>query len=166
MTRPHCPHCSHLLVQPNGPPKADILLLGPYPGVEEQVQGFPWVGSAGEVLKRELARVGIAYVKCRATNLWQHAENKECDFEWHKEMAFKEMLGRKAILLMGALTCNVLLNERVSDVSGLRVRSMWIPESTIVYASVNPADATGKQGLLGEVRLAIRRFSEAIKEEA
>jgi len=140
-----------------------VLLLGPFPGPDEQTKGYPWVGKAGDVLKAELGRNGLSYTTCRATNLWQHRENDTCDFEWHKDMVFKEMMGRKAILLMGALTCDILLGKKVSDVTGLTVTSSYIPLTTLVMASVNPADALAG-GALGEVRLAIKKFAEAVRE--
>lgn len=162
--RPTCPHCGHLIVQPNGSPKADFLLMGPFPGHEEQTKGYPWVGKAGEVLKAELGRVGLSYPTFRATNLWQHRENEDCNFEWHLDAAFQELLGRRAILLMGALTCDALLGKHVTDVSSLRVTSKYIPLTTIVIASVNPADAISPQGSVGEIRLSIRNFAAAIRE--
>ena len=69
MVRQACPICSNLLVLPVGPKDASILLIGEYPGVEEVKSGFCWVGRGGEVLRAELARVGIQYEQCRATNL-------------------------------------------------------------------------------------------------
>ena len=77
MTRQACPICSNLLVLPVGLKDASILLVGEYPGVEEVKSGFCWVGRGGEVLRSELARVGIQYEQCRATNLWLHAPSKE-----------------------------------------------------------------------------------------
>jgi len=57
----------------DGSPSADLMLIGEGPGKNEDLQGLPFVGRAGQLLNRLLADVGLArediyianVVKCR-----------------------------------------------------------------------------------------------------
>lgn len=59
-----------------GPWDADLMLVGEAPGAEEDLQGRPFVGKAGQLLDKILASVGIRreevfitnVVKCRPPN--------------------------------------------------------------------------------------------------
>ena len=161
MSRLACPNCGKLLVEPDGRPGSKILFLGEFPGFQEVEMGRPWVGPAGDVFKRELQRAGIVYSTCRSTNLWLHeVDNKECDFKWHLEQAFKELQGKEAVLLIGSEVSKYLLERPVSEVSGLRVTAPLLPkEVKLAVACFNPAVCTKNEGI-GEVRLAIERFAE------
>lgn len=54
-----------------GPLDAKICLIGEAPGVDEERQGRPFVGSAGKVLDRLLMRAGIHRAECRIENVVQ-----------------------------------------------------------------------------------------------
>jgi len=186
--RPVCPICNHLqLVLPTGPTAAKLLIIGEYPGVEEIVTGRPWVGAAGEVLTEELTRAGLNRDYIRITNLWQHKPpvkprptppksvtaraNWEVarkaygsEFTFHYTQMLKELGGRKGILLMGSDVTEALLGKSVSQVAGCFVKSDILPK--ISLAMMNPAVVfrSGPDGMLGETRLGIRRFAEAVRE--
>ena len=164
MSRQACPICGNLLVLPVGPTDASILLVGEYPGVEEVKSGFCWVGRGGEVLRSELARVGIQYEQCRATNLWLHAPSKEDEeYRWHMEQMLTEVQGKKFVLLMGSDVCKALLNEAVSDVSGLIVNSPYLPKDVTAVVCKNPALVLRKGTTVGEVRQAMKVFGEIVR---
>src|SRR3990167_6207521 len=131
--RPVCPICNHLqLVLPTGPEKAKLLIIGEYPGVEEITTGRPWVGAAGEALTEELTRAGWNRDYMRITNLWQHKppakpratppkspkaredwevaqKTYASEFNFHYNQMFKELKGRKGILLMASDVTEALL---------------------------------------------------------
>jgi len=60
----------------DGPPRADIMFVGEGPGAEEDKQGLPFVGPAGQLLTRIIEAMGFArdsvyianIVKCRPPN--------------------------------------------------------------------------------------------------
>ena len=162
--REKCKYCGHKLIAPIGPMKAEILIIGDSPGLEEIKQGTPWVGKGGDVLKRELTLAGIHPGKCRITNLWLHTKNpKDCDVDFHAEEMFKEVLERKYLLIMGAETLRAFLPEsKVSEWSGLEIVSPEIPKGIRAMAMVNPAIAL--RDVHGEVRLAIQNFAEMVRE--
>src|SRR3990167_8797408 len=108
-----CPLCDKRLVNPIGPKDAAILIASEFPGWRELQTGVPFSDRAGKVLRRELQRVGLAFNMCRITNLWLHAphpggrktvdrEAKQEELAWHLSRLRQEMVGRRAILLLGS----------------------------------------------------------------
>ena len=55
-----------------GPTAARVMLVGEQPGDQEDRQGAPFVGPAGEVLDRALAEVGLARERLYVTNVVKH----------------------------------------------------------------------------------------------
>src|SRR5262245_53520317 len=53
-----------------GPKNAKIFLVGEAPGVEEIMQGSPFVGSSGKELRRMLRQAGIDPLDCFLTNVF------------------------------------------------------------------------------------------------
>ena len=160
--RTPCPDCGKLLVDPCGPPRSPILLLAEFPGFYEIKSGTPWTGPAGDILKKELRRVGVIFEKCRATNLWGHEKDpKTCEFGGHWQRALQELSGRKAVLLMGSDVAQWFLGIPVSEVTGLTVQSDKLPRDAVAVVMYNPAIA--QHDKLGETRLAIERFGELVR---
>src|SRR5262249_23932486 len=60
-----------------GPGNARLMLIGEQPGDQEDLQGAPFVGPAGEVLDRALAEAGIARSEIYVTNVVKH-------FKWER----------------------------------------------------------------------------------
>jgi len=60
-----CSKCSELVayrkqaVPGVGNPKAEIMFVGEAPGADEDRQGFPFVGKAGQLLNRLLEKIGL-----------------------------------------------------------------------------------------------------------
>lgn len=161
MARRECPMCGRLEVPFYGPPKSEILLLGEYPGGEELKQGIPFIGNTGDILNKELAKIGIQMQSCRRGNLWQHGKYKDCDIEYHMErVVFEVMDHRKYVLMMGSDCIKAFLNKAVFDVSGLEVKVTLFPGDTRVIASPNPALLI--HDTVGEFRLALRAFKGVI----
>jgi len=162
--RQPCPLCGNWLVEPVGPPSAPLLLLGEYPGWREAKEGRAWIGEAGQVLRAELARVGIQFDRCRATNLWLHNPSKEPgEYEYHMQNALNECKGRKAILLMGSDVSWAFLDRAVSDVSGLLVTSPLLTHDVKIVISKNPALLLRQGAVVGDVRHAFGVFGEVVK---
>ena len=55
-----------------GPPDARLMLVGEQPGDQEDLQGKPFVGPAGAVLRRALDEAGIDPAKAYITNTVKH----------------------------------------------------------------------------------------------
>jgi len=158
-----CPHCGREdLVLASGPKRSPILVVGEFPGRDEIKKGKPMVGAMGTVFKNELARVDLDMNQMRLTNLWLHPknENEDC-FKHGLEQVIKESRNRKAILLLGSDTVSFFCDEKVSEVSSLEVESTYL-SAPLIMACVQPATVF-HQGL-GELRLALRKFSEKVNK--
>src|SRR3990167_7228787 len=163
--RQPCPLCGNWLVEPVGPPSAPLLLLGEYPGWREAKEGRAWIGEAGQVLRAELARVGIQFDRCRATNLWLHKPSKEPgEYEYHMQNALEEVRNRRIVFLMGSDVARAFLDQSVSDVSGLVVRSRLISSGIILIASKNPALLLRQGAVVGDVRHAMTSLGNTVRE--
>ena len=158
-----CEHCNRDdLVLASGSKKAGILIIGEFPGAEEIKKGKPMIGAMGGVLRTELGRVGLDMRQMRLCNLWLHPKNKNEDcLKYGKETAIKEARNRKAILLLGSDTVKEFCNEKVSEVSGLKVESPYL-SAPLIFACVQPATVF-HQGL-GSLRLSLEKFAKKVKE--
>lgn len=168
MNRPTCPNCGNQLVVPVGPEDAPVLLIGEFPGYNEIVRGYPFVSGvknktlSGDILKAELARVGVQMFACRATNLWQHEKNeKGCDISWHIDTAFKEFAGRKIIVCLGSDVSKTLFKTNIMDVAGMVLEHEAYPGIKFLL-SPNPAIAL--HGPLGELRHALSILPALMEE--
>ncbi len=59
----------HKLVFGQGPARARLMVIGEAPGQQEDAQGLPFVGPAGQLLDRMLAAVGIKRAQVYVTNI-------------------------------------------------------------------------------------------------
>ena len=99
-----------------GNPKAEILFIGEAPGRNEDLQGEPFVGSAGKILSEALGYAGISrddvfitnVVKCRPPeNRLPLVEEKDaCSEHLSKEL---EIIKPKIICILGNTAYNSLL---------------------------------------------------------
>jgi len=163
-----CAGCGRYILEPEGPPDADILIVGDAPNQYDLHEGRLWTGDFGDLLRSELRKQGIVYKNCRVTNMWRHPKNSNCDFEkYHINSLLSEMEHRPALLLLGAETVTYFTGYGVSEVSGLRVdtlpqRKYLVPKSAgMVFALFNPAIVLHEK--LGEIRHGLTKFAEAIR---
>jgi uracil-DNA glycosylase len=75
-------------MRPSGPKTAKIMLIGEAPGMEEMMQGAPFVGASGKELRRMLTQVGIDPRSCYMTNVFfsRPPDNKIENFTQRQEM--------------------------------------------------------------------------------
>src|SRR3990167_6879453 len=139
-----CPVCDLQIVSAIGPKDSPILICGEFPGYHETIEGKPFVGDAGEVLKEELKRMKLKYMDFRVTNLWYHETPdkksdiyKEC-FSLSATACINESKGKKVILLLGSDCAKYFVGLPVSDIAGLRVQSPYL-SAPIIICGPNPA---------------------------
>ncbi len=157
-----CQYCGYYLLEPVGPVRSDILLVGTAPDWKDIKNGVPFSGDAGNVIKEELQRAAIIPGRCRMTNLWLHAKNpKDCEIDFHVTSLFKELSGKKFVLIMGTDVLNLFLpNDTISDWTGLEIKSIDLPKGAQAIAMYNPS--TALSDTLGETRFAIENFAELV----
>lgn len=58
-----------MIVRPDGPTNAKIMIVGEAPGADEETAGIPFVGASGKELNRMLQEAGISRSECFVTNV-------------------------------------------------------------------------------------------------
>lgn len=71
-------HSAKNLVFADGNPEADVMFIGEAPGRDEDLQGVPFVGRAGQLLDRTLASIGLDRDNAYITNMifWRPPGNR------------------------------------------------------------------------------------------
>ena len=160
----NCPICKKKLVLPTGFEEFPILLIGNAPDDNGITAGQPFYGQTTKILFAELGRYGIDLRSCRKTNYWMHRKDSKCK-KFMEQQLTKEAKGKKAILLMGAEPVKFFTAGQygVKELTSLRIEPETAFTALVIMASVNPSET--HRGGIGELRLAIKRFSDALKEE-
>lgn len=130
-----------------GNKNADVMLIGEAPGAEEDKQGIPFVGRAGQLLTDILKAINFdrndVYIanilKCRPPNNRNPlpAEMKECTPYLFKQI---ELIKPKAILCLGLIAANSLISEKLSltkmrenvyDIHGIKAMVTYHPAALL-----------------------------------
>ncbi|WP_456411119.1 uracil-DNA glycosylase [Oceanithermus sp.] len=146
----HCTACRlhegrHEVVFGEGDPDAKMMIVGEGPGADEDVQGRPFVGRAGQLLDRILEAAGIPrssvyitnIVKCRPPGNRNPLpdEAKICSSLWLNKQI--ELVRPQIIVPLGSVATQFFLGEKVPIT---RVRGKWFEWNGIkVFPMFHPA---------------------------
>lgn len=130
-----------------GNPKAGLVLVGEAPGAEEDLQGEPFVGRAGQLLNKILEAINFkreeVYIcnilKCRPPNNRdpQPEEISSCEPHLWKQL---ELIKPKIILCLGRIAAQVLLKtndslatmrSRVHEYHGIKLMVTYHPAALL-----------------------------------
>ena len=110
-----------------GNPKADLMFIGEAPGADEDQQGEPFVGRAGQLLTNMIKAMGLEreqvyianIIKCRPPNN-RTPERDECETCSSFLMRQIAVVQPKVIVALGAVAARTLLaiNESMSNLRG------------------------------------------------
>ena len=110
-----------------GNPRAELMFIGEAPGADEDEQGEPFVGRAGQLLNNMIKAMGLSreeiyianIIKCRPPGN-RTPERDECDTCSPFLMRQIEVIGPKAIVALGAVAAKTLLavNAPMSQLRG------------------------------------------------
>jgi uracil-DNA glycosylase len=110
-----------------GDPRADIMFIGEAPGADEDQQGEPFVGRAGQLLNNMITAMGIRrediyianIIKCRPPGN-RTPERDECDTCSPFLMRQIEVVKPKIIVALGAVAAKTLLgvNDAMANLRG------------------------------------------------
>ncbi|GAC1655037.1 MAG: hypothetical protein NVS9B15_15780 [Acidobacteriaceae bacterium] len=131
------------IVFADGNPDADIMFVGEGPGADEDQQGLPFVGKAGQLLNNMIAAMGVRrgdvyianVVKCRPPGN-RTPERDECDTCGPFLMQQIDTVRPKIVVALGATAAKYLLNVqdsmanlrgKVYDVGGFPVVVTYHP---------------------------------------
>lgn len=117
------------LVFCDGAPDAKIMIVGEGPGRDEDLEGRPFVGRAGQLLDKMLAAIGLDRTKVYIANVvpWRPPGNRN---PTPQELALCQPFIRRQIelvapdflILLGAVSAQSLLGEKDGI---LRLRGQW-----------------------------------------
>jgi DNA polymerase len=152
----------------DGNPDADLMILGEAPGANEDRQGLPFVGEAGQLLDRMLAAIGRDRSSAYISNVlfWRPPGNRtptpeevaSCLPFVEKHIALAKP---KALLLVGGSSAGALLNLGLGV---MKLRGKWYPYANAFLESPLPALVTLHPAYLlrqpGQKRLAWRDLLE------
>jgi uracil-DNA glycosylase len=110
-----------------GNPRADLMFIGEAPGADEDQQGEPFVGRAGQLLNNMIKAMGLLrgdvyianIIKCRPPGN-RTPERDECETCSPFLMRQIEVIGPKTIVALGAVAAKTLLaiNAPMSELRG------------------------------------------------
>ena len=153
----HCTRCplyrhATQTVFGEGPAHAPVVFVGEQPGDQEDLQGKPFVGPAGQMFDRALAEAGIDRARVYVTNAVKHFKfeprgkrrihkkpnNNEIEAcHWWLENEFHLLKPRLAVAL-GATAARALTGHDVT-ISRTRGKLMTLRDGIEGYITVHPS---------------------------
>lgn len=82
-----------LHISGHGPQKARVMIVGEAPGMDEEIQGRPFVGPSGDELNRQLREAGLKRDDCYVTNVCKYRPPYNDMEKW---LTDKKTIGEKA----------------------------------------------------------------------
>ena len=136
------------IVFSDGNPKSKIMLIGEAPGANEDQEGLPFVGRAGQLLDKMLSAIDLDRKKVYISNIinFRPPENRRpTEQEIQRYLPFItrhiEVINPKILVLLGSTAMNALIG---SDHVISKIRGKWIHKQfgtckTSVIITFHPA---------------------------
>lgn len=144
----------HSVVFGVGNPRSEILLVGEGPGANEDAQGVPFVGKAGQLLDDMLAIIGLDRTKLYITNIVKcrppenrdplNVEQDACIGYLHRQIA---LIQPKILVCLGRIAATRLISEKFRitkehgvwyDAGGIRRMAIYHPSALLRDPSKRP----------------------------
>ncbi|TVQ10646.1 MAG: uracil-DNA glycosylase [Balneolaceae bacterium] len=153
-----------------GNAEADLLLIGEAPGEQEDRQGEPFVGKAGQLLNKILKAIGFDRDQVYIANILKHRPPNNRDplpEERVKSLPFLEkqidLINPKLILCLGRVSAQTLL-ETTAPMKELRVRFHRYRDKYELLVTYHPAallrNPNWKRDTWEDVQLLRKRYDE------
>ena len=136
------------MVFSDGNPKSKIMIIGEAPGANEDQEGLPFVGRAGNLLDKMLASINLDRNSVYISNIinYRPPENRRpTDKEMNRYLPFVkkhiEIIEPKILILLGSTAMNALIGDNIVI---SKVRGKWIEKEfgkckTSVIVTFHPA---------------------------
>ena len=136
------------IVFSDGNPKSKIMLIGEAPGANEDQEGLPFVGRAGQLLDKMLSAINLDRKKVYISNIinYRPPENRRpTDAEIKRYLPFIskhiEIINPKILVLLGSTAMNALIGDAIVI---SKMRGKWIEKKfgsckTSVIITFHPA---------------------------
>ncbi|MCW9706745.1 uracil-DNA glycosylase [Fodinibius salsisoli] len=153
-----------------GNPEADLMLIGKAPGAEEDRQGEPFVGKAGQLLNDILAAINFDREDVYIANILKHRppNNRNPKPEERKRslpflLRQIDLINPKLILSLGKVSAQTLL-DKDSSLSSMRGQFHSFRNNYELLATYHPAallrHAKWKRPTWEDVQLLRKRYDE------
>jgi uracil-DNA glycosylase family 4 len=174
-----CTKCSLGFTRKNfvfgsGNPNADIMLIGEAPGADEDEQGLPFVGRAGQLLTKIIEAINLSreevficnILKCRPPSNRKPltSEVEDCEPYLKKQI---ELIKPKFILLLGLTAAETLLksNVKMADIRGNLVEYQGIKTLVTYHPAALLRNPNWKPLVWEDVKLLRRLYDEYLNNK-
>ncbi len=170
MSCTRCELCQtrHNVVFGTGPHDAEIMFVGEGPGQQEDLQGEPFVGPAGQFLDDMLSIIGLSRQNCYIGNIVKcrppqnrdplQTEQEAC-IPWLRMQT--KLVGPKIIVCLGRIAAQKLIREdfritkehgQWTEKGGIWFMAMYHPSALLRDVSKRPDTFTDLKGLQAKVK--------------
>lgn len=153
-----------------GHPKADLMFVGEAPGADEDAQGIPFVGKAGQLLTRIIEAMGLTrddvyianILKCRPPNNRdpEPDETATCEGFLFQQI---EVIQPKIIVALGKHAAHTLLRTQV-PITKLRGKFLNLG-NILVLPTFHPSYLLRNPGAKREVWEDMRQVRDRLKQD-
>ena len=136
------------LVFCDGNPKSKIMLIGEAPGANEDQEGIPFVGRAGQLLDKMLSSIDLDRKKVYISNIVNYRppnNRRPTEEEIRRYLPFIikhiEIIQPKILVLLGSTAMNALIGEEkvISKMRGKWIEKQFGSCKTSVIITFHPA---------------------------
>lgn len=156
------------LVFGDGNPKAEIMFIGEGPGEQEDIQGVPFVGPAGQLFDKMMEMIDLDRTKYYIANIVKcrpprnrdplNVEQDACH-EWLQRQV--ALVDPKIIVCLGRISAKAIIKEdfRITkehgewfDIDGRRVMATYHPSALLRDISKRPEAFMDLRAIRKEIR--------------
>lgn len=160
-----CPACSQEGTPPQGRKNAKYLLVFSKPYPMSVVRSYKDKVTGLDVLRKELAKVGMELSEFRQAFLWLHEPGKNTNcYTAGRDLVLEEAKGKEAIILVGSEASEEFCGYGAGDVAGLQVESVVL-SAPIVFVIPKPEGVFVRGAGIGELRLSIQKLGRILNHE-
>jgi uracil-DNA glycosylase family 4 len=152
-----------------GPPDARIMLVGEAPGYEEDAQGEPFVGKAGQVLTVLLRNAGLDRSEVFITNVCKCHPPENRDPQPDEVQACREFLDGQIACIRPTLICTLgrwALQTLVDPAASImKLNGTVVEQHGLTFIPlIHPAAGLHNANMQEPIKEGFRRLGELLKE--
>ena len=159
-----------LAVPGAGPPDASIMFIGEAPGAEEDAQGVPFVGKAGQVLTVLLRNAGLDRSDVYITNVCKCRPPGNRDPHPDEVRACREHLDGQIACIRPTLVCTLgrwALHTMLEDetLSVMKLNGTVVEHQGLTFVPlIHPAAGLHNQNMQDPIKEGFQRLGELLRE--
>jgi len=152
-----------------GPPDAEIMFIGEAPGAEEDAQGEPFVGKAGQVLTVLLRNAGLDRSDVYITNICKCRPPQNRDPHPDEVQACREYLDGQIACIQPTLICTLgrwALQTLVDPTASvMKLNGTIVEHQGLIFVPlIHPAAGLHNQNMQDPIKEGFARLGELLNE--